>query len=382
MFEKWYLEELMSKNVRDIWPLTDKYLIQLIKNIFDEVGITNDLNNFTSINKIIEKYKFSEKSYNAIKWCLERLKFDEHVISEENKDESKYKWSEKKIDFNLDEIYNLCISKEPEASHSFKILKLMADNYIEFLKGTKTGVEIIFSPENIHIINEYYEKSIFYNANNLVAAKVVNYEVSQKKNPKILELGGGLGGGTKQFLYQRKKENLSMNDFSYHFTDVANKMLRITRKVIEEIVGGDISNFEFSKFDFNKSLAEIEQPENSYDIIWAVNAIHVAYDLKFSLKEIYKLLKPNGVLLIAETVRPVLGPMIQHEFVINTLDDYWNVKLDPVWRPNYGFMKWNYWINALKEAGFDGAETVPDMKILENEYGNCYTTVIKGFKKG
>ena len=115
------------------------------------------------------------------------------------------------------------------------------------------------------------------------------------------------------------------------------------------------------------TLEEIGVEHNTYDIIWGVNAIHVATDLKFTLKELYKILKPGGTLLIAETVRSSDGPMIQHEFVINTLDDYWNVKLDKEWRPNCGFMKWTDWLKALEAAGFDVYETVPNMKEVEKE---------------
>ncbi len=380
MFENWYLTQLMNKNVRDIWPLTDNYLLKLIKDILDRTGMSEELKKPVSISYLIKKFNYSDKAYSALKWVLERLKFSNFMDSNDDSDEVKYFFTDKKITYNDIELYNYCTAQEPGSSHTFKMLKLMADNYEDFLKGNKTGVEIIFSPENIGIINEYYEKSLFYNANNILGAKVLNNEVDNRDNPHILELGGGLGGGTKQFISQRKEEGKSLTNFTYHFTDVANKMIRNTRKIIESLTG-DISNFEFSKFDFNKPLIEVGVEENKYDIIWAVNAIHVAYDLKFTLSELYKVLKPNGVILISETVRPSEGPMIQHEFVINTLDDYWNVKLDDEWRPNYGFIKWKNWIKALEAAGFDIYTTEPNMNEVEKEFNNCYTTVIKGIKK-
>lgn len=380
MFESWYLNDLMNKNVREIWPLTDNYLIKLIKNILDRTGMSDDLRKPVSIPSIIKKYGYSDKAFNALKWVLERLKFSGFMVLDETGNEPLYHFSDNEIKYDEVEIYNYCVAQEPESSHTFLMLKLMADNYEDYLKGNKTGVEIIYSPENIHIINEYYEKSLFYNANNILGAKALNYEVDQRNNPHILELGGGLGGGTKQFISQRKAEGKMLNSFTYHFTDVANKMIRGIKKTIDSLTG-DLSNYEFSKFDFNKPLTEVGVEENKYDIIWAVNAIHVAYDLKFTLSELYKVLKPGGVILISETVRPSAGPMIQHEFVISTLDDYWNVKLDNDWRPNFGFMKWTNWIKALDAAGFDVSETVPDMKFVESEFNNCYTAVIKGIKK-
>ncbi len=380
MFEKWYLEELMNKNIREIWPLTDNYLVSLMIDILNRNGIDKLLDKNTSITDIINKFGFCDKAYNSLRWILERLKFSEYVESTELNDNVLYKFTGKKIDFDAESIYRNSVEKEPDCKSAFDILKLMASNYDEFLRGTKTGVEIVFSPENIHIMNEYYDRSLFYNANNTMGAKVLNHEIDIRNNPYILELGGGMGGGTKRFLTMRKDEKKPINCFKYHFTDVANKMIRNIKKTLE-VMTDDVSVFEFGKFDFNKSIEEVGAVPNTYDIIWAVNAIHVAYDLEYTLKEIYKILKPGGVLLIAETVRPTKGPMIQQEFVINTLDDYWNVKLDADYRPNYGFITWDKWVKALEKAGYDIIETVPDMRTVEKEHDNCYTTVIKGIKK-
>ena len=53
MFEDWYLEDLLDKNVKTMWPLTDKYLLQLIKKVFDRIGISEDLKDFISIHQIL-----------------------------------------------------------------------------------------------------------------------------------------------------------------------------------------------------------------------------------------------------------------------------------------------------------------------------------------
>ena len=83
MFEKWYLDELMNKNVREIWPLTDKYLIRLIKDILDKTGMSEELKEPKSIPQIIDKHKYSQKSYNALKWIMERLKYSEFMKAEQ-----------------------------------------------------------------------------------------------------------------------------------------------------------------------------------------------------------------------------------------------------------------------------------------------------------
>lgn len=380
MFEDWYLEDLLDKNVKTMWPLTDKYLLQLIKKVFDRIGISEDLKNFISIQQIMEKYNYVEKADRMLRWDLERLKFDDYVESKEENGTVLYKYTSKELPTDYEEIYNWCSKEDPRSVYAFRLLALVADNYEEILEGKTSGVNVIYSPENIHIINEYYQSGLFYTVNNVLGGKVLNYEVDKRESPKILELGGGLGSGTKQFLEQRKAAGKDLKSFHYHFTDVTNSMLRKTKKPLEEITG-DLSNFEFSKHDFNKSLEDLGLAEEQYDIIWAVNAIHVATNLKFTLQQLYRLLKPKGTLLIVETVRPIYCPWVQHEFIINSLDDYGNVELNDEWRPVHGFMRWTNWVKAVEAGGFDIVDTVPNMTEVEAKYNNCYATVIRGQKK-
>ena len=64
MFEKWYLEELISKTIRDIWKLTDYFLLKLISDILDKAEITPLLKSGTTVDSIIQKkdYPVDRKS--------------------------------------------------------------------------------------------------------------------------------------------------------------------------------------------------------------------------------------------------------------------------------------------------------------------------------
>jgi len=375
MFEEWYFEELISKKIRDIWKLTDYFLLKSIDDIFNNTGINDLLNNKVTVEEIITKNKYDASVKSSIKWMLDRLVIDGYI----NKDGDYYIRENRKIDYNLSEIKEKAYKEAKNSLAAFNMLELMGKNYPDFLSGKKNGVDIMFSPENINIVNEYYSDNLFYNVHNIAGAKILNYDISKRKNPIVVEIGGGMGGGTKQFILQRLKENAPLDEFTYFFTDIANKLLRITKKDLLEITS-DLNSFKFQKLNFNSALAEQGYEENSVDVIWGVNAAHVAYDLKFSLTELFKTLKPGGSLIISETVRPRGNKMIQQEFLLNTLRDYWNVKLDENIRTRHGFMEWRDWIKALEATGFVKAETIPDMSLLEKEYDNCYIAVIRGVK--
>ena len=375
MFEEWYLNDLITKEIKDTWKQVDYYLLQLIFLIIEDSGIDSLLKVGTTPEEIVNKKQYIKNSKNAIKWMLDRLVIDSFLIIKDDI----YYLTDKKPDYDLDYIVKMTEKIASKSTIAFKMLKLMADNYIDFFEGKKSGVDIMFSYQS-ELIIEYYSDNLFYNVHNILGAKILNYDIEKREKPVILEVGGGLGGGTKQFVTQRMDNGLPPNNFEYIFTDIANKMLRYTKKALN-ITDYNLQSFSFRKLDFNVSLAEQGFEENSIDVIWGVNALHVAYNLEWTLKELKKVLKSGGSLIISETVRPIGNRMIQQEFLLNTLPDYYNVKLDPEIRPQAGFMDWKYWINALKFCDFDNVETIPNMTILEKEYDNCYVAVIRGIKK-
>ena len=375
MLEQWYLEELISQPIRDIWKQTDYYLLRQIFNILHETGMFEDLQKGTTVDSLIAAKSFDPNVKSSLKWLLDRLAEDEYATVSGDV----YRLTDKPMTYDLEEVKNKAVSVAPNSVAAFNMLELMAKNYPDYLAGRKTGVDIMFSAENMEATNEYYSNNLFYNVHNICGAKVLNFDIESRKNPKILEIGGGFGGGTKQFVKQRLADGKAMNDFSYIFTDIANKMLRTAKRDLLTLTD-DISSFSFTKLDFNKPLEPQGIAPNSLDVIWGVNAVHVAADMRFTLSELLKALKPGGSLIACETVRPIGNRMIQQEFLLNTLHDYWDVKLDPPVRPRHGFMEWTDWITAFKAIGFSKVETVPDMAYLQTQYDNCYCAVIRGTK--
>jgi SAM-dependent methyltransferase len=374
MFEDWYLTELITQKIKDTWKLTDFFLLKILYDIIEKDGIHDFLKNEITIDEIMLKKSYSTNSFRSLKWILDRLALDGYISINGDK----YKLTDKKMTLDLEDIKKAAKEKAPEGMKAYEMLEIMADSYPHFLKGEKSGVEIIFSPENIDITDDYYRYDLYYNVHNICGSKILDYDLETRKQPNILEIGGGLGGGTIQFLKRRIGNNSTVN-FKYCFTDIANKMLRSTKKELLKI-SNNLDAFEFKKLDFNTDLQSQGYEQNSFDVIWGVNAVHVTRDLEFSLKEFLKILKPGGSLIISETVRPEGNKMIQQEFILNTLLDYWNVKLDENYRKSSGFLSWREWKNAFQSAGFKNVETIPDMSILEKKYDNCYVSVISGRK--
>ncbi len=379
MFEEWYLNDLINERIKKSWKLCDLYLLTNLDGILKKTGIFELLKNEISINEIIIKRAYTDKVFYSIKWIFDRLGLDNYLVSKTINNTIVYQLTGKTYIRNVTELFSEAMDLAPLTQSTFDLIKLVSENYPDYLEGKKNGVDILFNEESINIMNEFYCINEFYAVHNIGGGKILNYDISQRNNPSILEIGGGMGGGTKQFILQRIADNEKLDNFTYIFTEVANKLLRATKKEISEITNENI-NINYKKFDFNSDPIEQGYENNSFDVIWGVNALHVAKDLKKSIKILYDMLKPGGSLLISETVRADGNPMVQQEFILNTLDSYWNVVLDEDIRPQYGFMHWKNWLKAFELAGFSQFETIPDMSKVEKKYDNCYVAMIRGIK--
>ena len=78
----------------------------------------------------------------------------------------------------------------------------------------------------------------------------------------------------------------------------------------------------------------------------------VAKNLAATLARVREILRPGGVAVFSECVRPFEGQPIYVEFVFNFLENFTGVETDPETRPNHGFLTPGSWRRSLAAAGF------------------------------
>ena len=142
--------------------------------------------------------------------------------------------------------------------------------------------------------NEQYK-----NANNLQARMRVHelYSVATEpwftwvmrhikfpQNARVLELGAGTG-----LLWARNLETVP-EDSQIILTDLSGGMLVTAKKNI-----GDDTRFDYQAIDVD----HLEFPDNSFDIIIANHMLYHVPDVKRTLKEVRRLLKPAGTFYAA-----------------------------------------------------------------------------------
>src|SRR5262245_15944580 len=261
---------------------------------------------------------------------------------------------------------------DPSWAPSYEIAKVAARGYPAFLQGRVTGEEGLFSPECMGRWFEYFHNdNRLYVVNNIVGALCAEERLRPGGGLRILEIGGGLGSAALALLERLERSGRLADLARYDFTELVPAFLRRGQRALGARFG-EPPFLASSRLDMNKPFAEQGIDEGGVDLIYAVNTIHVAHDLAFTLGEVRRALAPGGAVVISECIRPFPGRAIYAELVFNLMESFRAPLLDPRYRPNGGFLTPEQWTLALESNGFTDVRFVPDILTIRKKHPLFY----------
>ncbi len=241
---------------------------------------------------------------------------------------------------------------------SYAVADAAARDYPAFLRGERTGEGILLAPARLPLWTQYFSNdNTLYALNNRVGATAI--ETWLDAGPAtILELGGGLGSGTAAVLERLSAGGRLAAVEAYRFTELVPPFLRRAERLASRFSGVPLT---FTGLDMDRPFGEQGVALSSVSIVYAVNTLHVAYDLAFTLGEIRRALRAGGQLIISECVRPLAGQTVYPEFIFNLMERFRAPRLHAEYRPNGGFLTPEQWTAALRAAGFTDVRIFPDV---------------------
>lgn len=260
---------------------------------------------------------------------------------------------------------------EPDAAVGAEIVSLLADEGAAFLRGEKTGEEILFSPVRLPLWIRYFSNAnILYAINNTLGAEALT-RVLPAAGAEVLEVGGGCGSAAEAALGR-----LGARVARWRFTELVPTFARRGERAARAAAGPG-TLVEAAKLDMTKPWAEQGVVSGSYDAVYSVNCFHVAPDLGFVLAEARAALKPGGVVVVSECVKPGATPPPSYvDFVFDFLATFTDVKTDPVLRPNHGFLSPAAWRASFAAAGFHGVEVLPDVDAVAARFPKFFVGAV------
>ncbi len=178
--------------------------------------------------------------------------------------------------------------------------------------------------------------------NNLVP-KIQEYVTKEFGSPKFHYLDVGCGSGKK--------------------TNIFSKLFDLPKTMV---YGADIPNW--GPYQFNKSKLPfhfefirdgvIEYPDNSFEVVSAILTLHHVPDLTSFLKEIKRILKPNGLLLIIEHDNhnkfDNLITDLQHTLYSYLYDNNHNYLEENNFNRYFNYMEWDFIFSKLNLNFYSG----------------------------
>lgn len=371
------INTIFNPRFYEVYDLNIQYVLALVLDILRECHVVEKLNQKgdIGIEKLIRELNFSPQAKIPLRWMLDFASENGLLTRTGKRYASHYYFMP--VNLNKDYIYNRILDLDANFKPSLDLMDLVSRNYGAFLKGNKKGTEILFSPDGTSLWREYFNNKFSgYKVFNVFGASVVLQILQSRKNIFLLELGGGTGGAMEVLLDRLNGAGLLHEVKEYIFSDISPLFVRMKDK---KYLAAEFKELNYSsrKINFDLPLTGQGIVRNSIDIVYGVNALHVAKDLVFTLKNIKQVLKKDGVLIISELIRDN-NIMLFQEIIFCLLDSYTSVKLNKRFRPLPGFLSDIGWMEAFKKAGFVNVKMINNLATKESHKKICL--VIYGAK--
>ena len=258
--------------------------------------------------------------------------------------------------------------QDPSWLPSYVLAETVAGDYPAFLRGERTGEEILFSPTRLRLWTDFFSNDNgLYAVNNLVGAGAVEEWIPPPAPLTIVELGGGLGSGAAALLEGLRRAGRWGEIREYRFTELVPAFLRRGQRTLQTQFP-EASFLKLGSLDMNLPFEPQGIAPASASLVYAVNTLHVARDLDVTLREIFRALAPGGRLVVSECIRTTPAQAIYVEFIFNLMETFRSPVLHPTYRPNGGFLTPEQWLGAMDAAGFVEVAVLPDIAAMRARF--------------
>jgi SAM-dependent methyltransferase len=343
------------------WDLFEEYVARLACVIARSTGLEHEFARGTSIPEAMQRAGLDARvAHVPVRWLAEVLRVSKLMQRDGEGERACYRLAKPLPSAAPKEIAQAQERHDPSCLPAYTIAAMAAEQYPAVLKGEVSGEQALFGPEGISAWVRYFSNgNPLYAISNRVGAIAVE-QVSD--GGAILELGGGLGSGAQALLERFEQAGRALPH--YRFTELSALFL----KRAERVLARWRPYVELTPLDIDRPFDQAGVEPGAYAVVYGVNVLHIARDFDSTLQYVRGALAPGGALVISECVRAFADTPLPVELVFNLLESFRAPLLDPVWRPNGGFLTPEQWTAALQANGFREVQVFPDIAGIRDAY--------------
>ena len=358
--------------------LMERYSIELAIDLLGQLNLAEQLSEWRSADELCRMRSFQPRFRLPLQWILARLVETGCLEVEAHGESRTYRLRDMPWEPDLKQLRTLGLNIDPGNAATFNLLDLAASLYPAIATGRQNGDQNLFGPQGIPFwLNYFHNDNLTYAVNNWVAAAAAADRLSARPELQILEIGAGTGSATEILLEVLDERGLLPRVKRYLVTEPNAYFRRCNQRKLAV----QYSNvpLEWATLDLDVSWHTQGISSAEFDLVYAVNVMHISKNLLFSLNEARSALAADGWLVIGECLRPYENQPIYPELMFQILDSFSNVETNPEFRPNPGFLTAEQWQRAFLRAGLR-PQVAPDVVRIREIYPHFFTGAICGRK--
>ncbi|MBZ5587804.1 MAG: class I SAM-dependent methyltransferase [Acidobacteriia bacterium] len=243
----------------------------------------------------------------------------------------------------------------PTARPAYEVMALSAHALQGVLQGDLRGEDALFGPATMGLWFDYFSNANpHYAPNNQLTALAVERAIGPRAC--VLEVGGG-GGSAALALFDALAQ-AHKPPSSYVFTELQPAFLRRGVRAIQPVLP-EGCGMRSLRYDIDGDPGAQGVEAGQFDVVFGVNTLHLAREVVGTLQKLRTLLRPGGVLVVGELLRPTSTAAVHLELPFTLLMTYGQVPPEEGIRVRPGFMSARGWRRALETAGFDEITVLP-----------------------
>ena len=368
---------VFSERLYQSIELMERYSIELAVDLSRQLNLVERLRKWRSTDELCRLLSFQPRFKFALRWILERLVESGCADAQTNRNIRFYRLRYLPWEADLKRLHSLGLRIDPANAATLDLLDHAASLYPAAANGLQSGDDNLLGPQGVPLwLNYFHNDNSTYAVNNWVGAVSAADHLSTGHGIRILEVGAGSGSASEILLQLFAERGLLPQIERYLITEPNAYFRRCSQRKLAA---------QYPNLTLEWAPLDLDLPWNTqgitageFDLVYAVNVMHISENLLFSLNEARCALAEDGWLVIGECVRPYDNQPIYPELMFQILDSFTNVQIDPEIRPNPGFLTAEQWRRAFSRAGFNRVTVAPDIDRIREIYRHFFTGAICG----